>query len=438
MQKKTICKTVHQYNKLPVSKGDMEKLLEIADDYNRVKEYVYERFGGVGSLKKLYPGYSVQNEMTKSGLRQQLNLPSVYFYLAVLDASNDIKVQWTRTKLKISNLIGQNENFSPEEKHYLRFLLKVSNAFIAVLGQEQVEKLPDEIQGQYDRLAGQVETERLHRYLCRQVRKYHNRLHTAPAEGFPAGERAYRYGDHGIYISVKEKRKRIFVPLTDSNQYQSQIYIKLYPEQQNVEIKIPVNVTVHSYEDYINLVGISLGMYTMLTTDGGNQYGENFGRYQTEYADWIRKQTEIYQRNRNSNPGRKKYKAKKRRYEEQLHGYINQELNRFLQSEKPHIIYIPKLPAQQAGGMNKKINNSVTLWQRGYIQRRLAWKCRERSIEVIEVFGKNISSECSCCGMTGIKQKGLFLCQFCGYSAEEKMNTARNAKKRGTGDGGLN
>jgi len=89
----TICKTIHQYNKLPISSEDMQKLLDIAKDYSKVKDYVYLRFGGIGSLGKLYPGYTVQNEMTESGLRSKLGLPSVYFYLAVFDALGDIKSQ---------------------------------------------------------------------------------------------------------------------------------------------------------------------------------------------------------------------------------------------------------------------------------------------------------------------------------------------------------
>ena len=78
----------------------MRKLVEIAEDYGKVKNYVYARFGGIASLSKLYPGYTVQNEMTGSGLRETLGMPSVYFYLAVFDALGDIKCQWTRTKTK--------------------------------------------------------------------------------------------------------------------------------------------------------------------------------------------------------------------------------------------------------------------------------------------------------------------------------------------------
>ena len=300
-----ICKTVHQYNKTPVSVEDMQKLLDIAEDFKKVKNYVYGRFGGIGSLSKIYPGYTVQNEMTASGYREKLGMPAVYYYLAVFDALGDIKSQWTRTKSKIVKLVNKNEGFTDEEKHYLRFLLKVSNAFEAVLNQKPVE-LTAKMGKQYRELAEQVDTERLDRYLCRQVRKYHAKLHTDAADVFSIAERAYRYADHGIYISIKEKRKRVFVPLTDNNQYKCQLRIKLYPDGNRIEIKVPVNVSVKSHTDYLNQVGVAVGFYTMMTTDEGHRYGEELGRYQSEYSDWIREQTSIYRRNKGDNPGRKK------------------------------------------------------------------------------------------------------------------------------------
>lgn len=431
-----ICKTVHQYNKTPVSVEDMQKLLDIAEDFKKVKNYVYGRFGGIGSLSKIYPGYTVQNEMTASGYREKLGMPAVYYYLAVFDALGDIKSQWTRTKSKIVKLVNKNEGFTDEEKHYLRFLLKVSNAFEAVLNQKPVE-LTAKMGKQYRELAEQVDTERLDRYLCRQVRKYHAKLHTDAADVFSIAERAYRYADHGIYISIKEKRKRVFVPLTDNNQYKCQLWIKLYPDENRIEIKVPVNVSVKSHTDYLNQVGVAVGFYTMMTTDEGHRYGEELGRYQSEYSDWIREQTSIYWKNKNDNPGRKKYQAKKRRLEEQLHSYINHELNRFLLEEKPESVYIVKLPKPRAGGAIKKINHSLAQWQRGYIRKRLTQKCAEQSVEIVEVLGKGISNECSVCGAIGMKSDGMFRCPACGYLEEEKMNTARNVKKRGQGDGVL-
>ena len=192
-------------------------------------------------------------------------MPSVYFYLAIFDALGDIKCQWTRTKTKILKLINQNEGFTEEDKHYLRFLLKVNNAFEAVLNQKQISQkpeaveLPKAVQKQYEKVAASVDTDRLNKYLCRQVRKYHVKLYTDRTDGFAISERAYRYADHGIYISIKEKRKRVFVLLTDNNQYKSQLYIKLYPQKGNIEIKVPIHVAVHSHRDYQNQVGAAVG-----------------------------------------------------------------------------------------------------------------------------------------------------------------------------------
>lgn len=430
MPRETICKTVHQYNREALPEEDMRKLQEIAEDCRQVKNYVYTRYGGVGSLSKLYPGYTIQNEMTKSGLRERLNLPSVYFYLAIFDAMGDIRCQWSRTKGKIQELVGKNEGFTQEEKHYLRFLLKVGNAFEAVLCEKPV-KLPKQMQESYEELSARIDREKMDRYLRRQVRKCHVKQHTRTASGFALSEKAYRYGEQGIYVATKEKRKRIFIPLTDHNQYKRQIYIKLYPDKRGIEIKVPVDVAVRYHEDYTSQVGISTGFFTMLTTDQGNSYGGELGTYQTDYVEWVKEQNRSYSRNRDSNPGRKKYNAKKRRLTERLHSYINHELNRFLQTEKPRVVYMARLPKPRAGGFDKKINHSISQWQRGYIRKQLALKCREQSVELVEVMGKGISIECSRCGAVGKKTEGYFTCPVCGFYSEEKTNTALNVKKRG-------
>lgn len=59
MNQKKLCKTVCQHNREPVSADDMKKLQEVAEDYRTVKNYIYQRYGGIGSLSKIYPGYTV-------------------------------------------------------------------------------------------------------------------------------------------------------------------------------------------------------------------------------------------------------------------------------------------------------------------------------------------------------------------------------------------
>ena len=74
-------------------------------------------------------------------------------------------------------LVNKNKSFTEDEKHYLRFVLKVNNAFDAVLNRKPIE-LAAKLMKQYCELVDRVDAEKLHRYLCRQVRKNHMKLHT--------------------------------------------------------------------------------------------------------------------------------------------------------------------------------------------------------------------------------------------------------------------
>lgn len=426
----TVCKTLRQYSRGAIPEEDIKKLEEIAKDYCRVKNYVYQRYGGVGSLPILYPGYTVQNQMTQSGLRERLGLPSVYFYCAVFDALGDIRAFWTRMKAGIQEAAAKNPGFTPEELHYLRFALKVNNCFSAILTHTEPE-LSGGIEEKYRKLTQEVDAHRLDGYVRRQARKRQKRLKTDRAEGFSLTERAYRYGDHGIYIATKEKRKRVYIPLTDGNSYKRQLYVRLNKPEGRVEILAPADVRIKSHEDYRNETGLSMGMRVMLTTDGGKTYGEKLGELSVQDAEWIRERTKSYRKNRKDNPGRKKYQEQKRRREERLHAYINEELNRFLREEKPQAVYLPKLQANGKAGKVKKYNYYAAMWQKGYIRKRLEIKCREHSVEMVEVFGKDISAECSRCGALGKKEDGKFYCPACGREEEEKTNAAQNAKKRG-------
>ncbi len=441
MAQEILCKTVHQYNKEPIPVADMRKLQEIAEDYRSVKNYVYARYGGIHSLPKIYPGYTVQNEMTDCGLRAKLAMPAAYFYLAVFDALGDIKSRWGQTKSRVLKLVGQNENFTADEKHYLRFLLKCSNAFEAVLNQNPII-LPPELQQKYDILAKQVDTKKLHRYLCRQVRKCHAGCqHTDMAEGFSITERAYRYGEskegslqgekQGIFISTKEKRKRIFIPLTDENKYKKQLYIKLKPDENGIEIDVPIETKIRVHKDYTNEIGLSVGIWCMFTTDGGTVYGGRFGELHQELVEYISAAEKTYRREKDHNAGRKKYRARKEKLTAALETYVNQEINRMIVAEKPQTIYIPRLPGGVSNRYSPKVNYSVNMWRKGFVRERLKQKCKENSIEIVEVIGKAISTECSRCGVVGKYSKDIFQCESCGYETDKKRNAAQNALKRG-------
>ncbi|MCX4339888.1 MAG: hypothetical protein OSJ72_09610 [Lachnospiraceae bacterium] len=382
----------------------MKKLVEIAKDYSTVKNYVYQRYGGIKSLPKLYPGYTVQNEMTASGLRASLGLPSVYFYLAVFDALGDIKNQWTQAKSRIEKCIRENENLTSEDRHYLRFVMKQSDCLEAILLKKELQ-LPEDWEKSFQKVRTGVEENHLNQYLRRQVRRQLKKLQTDSAYTFSVGERAYLYDDHGIYLAAKEKGKRIFIPLTDNNHYTRQLTVRLFPEEGNIIIHVPVEMRVRQHADYQREIGLAMGIRTMFVTDENHIYGERYREYQYALSEYVREGNIRYRRNKDTNPGRKKYMAGRQKLEEALHTYINAEINRMLRTEKPAVIYLPKLPQSSKAGVNKKINSSVSLWQKGYVRSRLIQKCREQSISLVEVFAKDISRVCSQCGSIGEKSR---------------------------------
>jgi len=412
----------------------MKRLQEIAEDCRKVRNEVYERYGGIGGLGKIYPGYTAQNEMTKSGLRERLGLPSVYFYLAVFDALGDIKCQWARVKSAVEDNIRKHSELTAEERHYLRFVLKQSRCFEAILTDREVA-LSENWVSAYRELCQGLDVVRLNQYLRRQVRRHLVKPHASVAEGFAASPKAYRYGDHGIYLAMKESRQRLFILLTDNNSYSRQVFIRLFPEEGRLVIHVPVEVKQKHPADYKGEIGLALGMRCMFVTDTGNRYGERYMEYQSALTEYVRERLSGHRRNAKNNPGMKKYKAGRARLEAGLHSYINSEINRMLETEKPDRIFFPKLPGVSKAGANKKVNTAVSMWQKGYVKSRLARKCNERSIELKEVFAKGISIECSRCGAEGEKAEGMFICSACGLKLPERQNAAMNVLKRGISQG---
>jgi transposase len=176
----------------------------------------------------------------------------------------------------------------------------------------------------------------------------------------------------------------------------------------------------------------------------GNRYGEKLGEKLADKAKWIGEHRAKYKKQQGFDSniiGRRKYQSKKQKLDEALHIYINTELNRFLKAEKPAVIYMPKLPQNSYGGNYSSNNYMTTIWEHGYIRKRLAQKCEENNIKLVEVYAKNISNECSTCGTNGNsvngssangkKTNGKFICSVCGNTIDEKTNAAMNALNRG-------
>lgn len=442
-----ICKAIHQYSKGKVSSENMAVLMEIGQGCMVTKNYIYQRYGGIKSLVKVYSGYEVDSEVRTAGFREKLGLPSVYFSASVNRALADIKIMWAQVRNGINDAVSRNERFSPEDRHYIRFVLKTDVCYWNILNKKSVP-LPEKIQPGYEKVIADLgigsrqRVENLNRYICRQTRKRLHRQHTDNGLRFTMKKQGYRYGEldgeHGIFLATKTNRQRMFIPLTDANVYDRMLDIRLNPQKKSIEIIIPIFVNTRQHEDYADEIGISLGLWNMITTSTGNVYGSSFGKMQQEISRFILE--ENYRKKNASDT--QKYQTRKEKMDAALKNYVNMEMNRMLAQEKPKVVYMAKLPRNP--GMHTAVHRDVQqytkemgdthllrIWKKGFVTERLQWKCQKNGIKIVEVIGKGIGRECSACGQTGYTKGEKFKCPACGFEENKKVNGARNALNRG-------
>ena len=445
-----IGKSVHQYSKGKISSENMDVLMDIGHGCMVTRNYIYQRYGGIRSLVKVYSGYEVDSEVRAAGFREKIGLPSVYFSASVNRALGDIKIMWAQVRNGINEAVSKNERFSPEDRHYIRFVLKTDVCYWNILNGKSMP-LPEKIQPGYEKVIAELgggrsqRVKNLNRYLCRQTRKRLCRQHTDNRLRFTVKKQGYRYGElngkHGIFLASKVNRQRLFIPLTDANVYDRMLDISLNPQKKSVEIIIPIFVNTQGHEDYINEIGISLGLWNMITTSTGNIYGSNFGKIQQEISRFILE--ENYREKPENVSNTQNYQARKEKMDAALKNYVNMEINKMLEQEKPKVVYMAKLPRnpgmhtaaryRDANQFTKGTGDTYLLrmWKKGFVTERLQWKCQKNGIKLVEVIGKGIGMECSSCGQTGYTDGEQFKCPACGFEENKKINGAKNALNRG-------
>ena len=434
-----IIKTVWQYSK-PLPEDTMQFLRGIAADYCKVKNYVYSRYSGIGSLDKLTPVYSILNEMRHCGLREQLNLPAVYYELAIADAVTDIKSGWGTVKNKIGERITENENLSADDRIYLRTVLKLNSIYAAVLNRRAYE-MPKKAEG----LA--IDVRHLNNLLCRLTRKYLTPPKTDNVDLFRISPNGYSYKEGAMCIVCRIPRRRIPIPLKDSRTFDRQIQVHIKTD--SVALAIPIEAKIKKHDDYINTVYIHIGYKDMFTLSGGAIYGNNLENKVTPETERLAKKNQerykMYTAHKQNtadgnlkkadsietnNLGKVKYDRQKEKERLRTTDFINSEINRMLKTEKPGKVVITKLVVKNLTKHSKSTNRKFTRSFNAYIRERLAYKCRLNSIELIEINSRGTGKICSHCGAEGKRQGLEFFCENCGLKTTVPLNSAENIKNK--------
>lgn len=435
----TVTKTVWQYSE-PLPEETMAFLRGIAADYCKVKNYVYGRYSGIKNLNNLTPVYNILNEMRGCGLREQLNLPVVYYELAIADAVTNIKCNWSTVKNRIGSCISANENLSDDERIYLRTVLKLNSVYMAVLNHQEYE-MPRKAEGL------NIDVKRLNNLLCRLTRRYLVQPKSDCTDTFRVSPNGYSYKNGAMCIVCRIPRKRVSIPLKDSRMFDRQIQIQI--RQDDVALAVPVEVKVRTHLDYTNTIYIYIGRQDMFTLSNGHIYGASLDALtdpETErltqknrerhkmYAVYVQstKDGDI-QKSQNieaNNFGRMKYDRQKEKERQKAKTRVNSEINRMIATEKPARIVITRPVTRNktkiyARSANRKMTRSFN----GYIRERLAYKCQVHSIELVEISSKNTGAVCCACGAEGKRQGRTFVCERCGWQTTIALNSAKNIEQ---------
>lgn len=432
----TITKTVWQYSK-ELPEETMEFLKGIASDYCKVKNYVYRRYSGIKNLDRLTPVYSILNEMRYCGLREQLNLPAVYYELAIADAVTDIKARWGIVKNKIGELVAANENLSADDRIYLRTVLKLNSVYASILNRQEYEMPKNAAKLDLD-------TKRLNNLLCRLTRRYLTQPETDSTNSFRISPNGYSYKDGTICIVCRVPRKRIAIPLRDDRIFDRQIQIHI--RENYAALAVPVEAKIKKHDDYTNTVYIHIGYKDMFTLSNEHIYGEALNKMISPETERLaRKNNErhriyrVYERHTEAgnltkaeiieanNLGKQKYDKQKEKERLRTEDFINSEINRMLKTEKPGKIVVTRpVIKNKTKYYSKSANRKLTRSFRRYIRERLAYKCQLNAIEFVEMNSKGTGKTCASCGAEGKRQGTEFICENCGIKTTIPLNSAKN------------
>lgn len=439
----TITKTIWQYSEL-LPQETMEFLKGIASDCCIVKNYVYAKYSGIKSLNRLTPVYNILNEMRCCGLREQLNLPAVYYELAIADAVTDIKARWGIVKNKIGELVSVNENLNANDKLYLRTVLKLNNVYAAILNHQEYE-MPRNAKDL------DINVKRLNNLLCRLTRRYLTQPKTDNKDSFRISPNGYSYKDGAMRVVCRIPRKRISIPLKDSRTFDRQIQIHI--KENFVALAVPVETKIKKHQDYINTVYIHIGHRDMFTLSNGTIYGKALDELVSPETERLarknrerRRMYTIFEQSTESgdtrkadnieanNLGKSKYVKQKEKEKTRTTDFINAEINRMFKTEKPKKIVITKpVVKDKTKYYSKSVNRKLTRNFRSYIKERLVYKCQIHSVELIEINSKGTGRICSVCGAEGKRQNMEFICENCGLKTTIALNSAKNIQMKYNG-----
>ena len=140
-----------------------DEILLIGTIQRNIKNYVWSRYSGIGSLLK-QSGWTIRDELIQKDLLSK-KITKTFSRTAIEQSAATIKTNWIITKKKVKKAIKQNENLTEDDKSYLYLCLKHTPTLYGILNYKKVDYQTDYLKDL------KVNVHRLNNLLRRYVRK---------------------------------------------------------------------------------------------------------------------------------------------------------------------------------------------------------------------------------------------------------------------------
>ena len=441
--------------------NNKDEILLIGTIQRNIKNYVWSRYSGIGSLLK-QSGWTIRDELIQKNLLSN-KISKTLSRVAIEKSASTIKTNWTVTKKEVKKAIFQNENLTKEDRRYLFLCLKHTPTLYNILNYKKVNYQTDYLKDL------KVNVHRLNNLLRRYIRRYKTKAHTNKANVILTSN-LYKFNPNNNEFSFTGKKKRSLIVITlIGNVPKLKGTLELVKNQKSNQyyLHVPLDRIISKKEMTAEseVLGLDVGMTDLITLSNGSVYGANSAelfytlsdnlvnknrsrlfahkqkieqRILEEQDDAKKSLLELKLKNlEENNLGSQKRISKIGKYKSRIVSHINCELNKMVKEEDLKEIVredlnwsSKKSKKKNKRNVSRKQQNRFSTWTKGVLLERLSVKLAENGIKETIVNPAYTSQVCCKCNHLGIRKGKEFKCSNCNLSIDADFNASINIKKR--------
>ena len=432
-----------------------KEILLIGIVQRNIKNYVWSRYSGIGSLLK-QSGWTIRDELIQEDLLSK-KITKTFSRTAIEKSASTIKANWTTTKKKVKKAIFQNENLTKEDRRYLFLCLKHTPTLYNILNYKKVDYTTDYLKDL------KVDVHRLNNLLRRYIRRYKTKAHTNKANVIlPSSLYKFNPCNNEFTLTGKKRNSKVKITLI-GNIPKLKGTLELVKNQKSNQyyLHVPLDrvISKKNMTDESEILGLDVGITDLITLSNGFVYGANSAElfytlsdnlvnknrsrlfsYKRKLEQRILIEQDQYKKSvlesklknlEENNLGGKKRNSKISKYKSRIASHINHELNKMIKEEDIEEIVREDLNwSSKKKNVSRKQRNRFSTWSKGVLLERLSVKLAEKGIKETIVNPAYTSQVCCKCNHLGNRKGKEFKCSNCNSNIDADFNASINIKKR--------